>query len=69
MDRYSLEFLDWWARLNLALDDAGAPEAGFGRAWTLYRAAEYTGTDPDQVIIDEVTATRVALTAAFGERD
>ena len=54
MDRQHIDFMDWWARLNLALDDAGLGEASFTRALVIYKMADLLGLDLDAAIPDEV---------------
>jgi hypothetical protein len=63
-----VDFLDFWAKLNLALDDIGLPELGYLNAMVIYRCAVIEGDDLDQLIKKEVAAARaVALNtiAAF----
>jgi hypothetical protein len=58
MNPQPIDFLEWWARLNLALDDAGLPEMGFLTAMVIHRCAVINGDDLDQVIRNEVRNAR-----------
>jgi hypothetical protein len=53
-----INFFDFWADLDLALDDARLPEAGFSRALKLFKILEFTGGDPDKAIAEEVERIR-----------
>ena len=65
-----IDFFDFWSDLDLALDDARLPEAGFSRALRLYKATEFTGGDFDKAIRDEVRglAASYGLSAAGKEK-
>jgi hypothetical protein len=62
-----IDFLDFWAKLNLALDDIGLPEMGFLAAMTAYKTAEFTDGDFDKAIEEEVNASRDTAQAAVAE--
>jgi hypothetical protein len=49
-----IDFFDFWSDLDLALDDARLPEAGFSRALRLWKVVEFTAGDPDKAIAEEV---------------
>jgi hypothetical protein len=64
---HTVDFLDFWAKLNLALDDIGLPEMGFLAAMTAYKAAEFSDGDFDKAIAEEVLAAREAEQVAITE--
>jgi hypothetical protein len=63
MNPQPIDFLEWWVRLNLALDDAGLPEIGFLTAMVIHRSAVINGDDLDQVIRTEVRNARAVAKA------